>query len=536
MIHVTQEKLEAVFTLDAPLFGDPYDAYKLALDGARVGAKQSYAPILLALPICKRLKAAGFKLSLSPEVKESFQALLLHEVRDKELAGIRLEQVKRGLAQMGMELYAFQEAGVYFLASRRAALLSDEMGLGKTIQALTALPYHSPTLVVCPAVAKGVWAREAAKWRPDFNVSILSGSSSFRWPRPGELLVTNYDVLPREPPPSPPPGLSNIFDEAQYLKSFKAKRRKSAAKISAAAVQAQGRVWLLTGTPMQNEPPELYSVLDVAGLAVEAFGRYADFVKLFHGRQISMGKGVQKTVWGKPDDSVPERLARVMLRRLRKNVLSQLPEKRVSVLEVEVSADSMRELDKIAFRLGEEGLSLQDPYAIYEATKENRVVFDTIATLRKLVANAKLPAALALAEQYEEENEPLILMSAHLEPLRAFEKRPGWGVLEGKTPAHLRTGLEESFQRGELKGLACSIKAAGVALTLTRGCNVVFVDESWNPADNEQAEDRVCRIGQTRGVEIIRLFCEHELDKHVLRVLHRKEKLIARVVDAAAQI
>lgn len=538
MIRVTQEKLEAVFTLEVAFFGKKYDSFKDAMDGARVGAMTSYAPMTKALPICKRLKASGFKLVLSPEIVASFEALLLHEEKDKEHAGIRLEEVKRGLAEMGMELYPFQEVGVYFLASRRGALLSDQQGTGKSIQALTALPYRVPVLVVCPAVAKGVWKREAAKWRPDFRVTILTGTSSFRWPQPGEIVITNYDLLPETPPLNAPLNLSGIFDEAQYLKSFKSRRRKASAKLAEIIVNADGRVWLLTGTPLQNEPPELYSVLEIAGLANEAFGRYADFVKLFHGKTIKLGKlGVQKTVWGAPDETVPERLSRVMLRRMREDVLKDLPPKRISVLEVDVSEDYMRELDKIAYALSsEDGVSLQDPYTIYAATKESRVVFDKVATLRKLVAQSKIPAALALAEQYEEENEPILIMSAHLEPLRAFSKRPGWETIEGKTPAHLRTGLEEAFQRGELKGLACSIRAAGTALTLTRARVVVFVDESWNPADNEQAEDRVCRIGQKRGVEIIRLFADHELDKHVLRVLHRKERLITRVVNAAAKL
>jgi SWI/SNF-related matrix-associated actin-dependent regulator 1 of chromatin subfamily A len=378
---------------------------------------------------------------------------------------------------------------------------------------------------------------------------ILSGGGSFRWPAPGDLVVTSYNLLPevREQhvrnhsfptlPPNPPQGLSAIFDEAHYLKTPDSQRTRAAIAVAETAFSSQGRVWELTGTPLLNEPPELYTLLSVAGLAVEAFGRYSQFVELFHGKRIPMGKmGLYKTVWGAPDESVPKRLARVMLRRLKKDVLPQLPEKFVEVLEVEVDPDYMRELDKIAFSLmSEDGLPITDPMAIYEATRESRVVFERVASLRKLVALAKIPAALAFADEMEAEGEKLVVMSAHVEPIRSFKKRKGWEVIEGSTLAHQRTEIEEAFQRGELSGIACSIKAAGVALTLTRAARMLFIDESWTPSENLQAEDRLCRLGQTRGVIVTRLFCDHELDKHVLRVLHRKEVLISRVVDAAAR-
>lgn len=549
-IFVTQEASEAVFTLEHSFTdGRRWDQYKECLDGAQVGQTRSFAPVSRALTICKRLKAAGFKLDLSPAIVASLEALVCADLKEEQDAKERLALVHKGLSEMGLELFPYQAEGVEWLAQKRAALLSDEPGLGKTIQALTALPYRSPTLVVSPAVAKGVWRREAQKWRPDLEPQILSGKDSFRWPGPGEIVVTSYNLLPgiteqnlrdhRFPslPPGVPKNLSVVFDEAHYLKTPDSQRTRAALAFAEQAFASQGRVWLLTGTPLLNEPPELYTLLSVAGLAVEAFGRYSTFFELFHGKRIPMGKlGVEKTVWGKPDDSVPERLARVMLRRMKRDVLPQLPEKIIEVLEVGVDADYMRELDKIAFSLTtEDGVSISDPMAIFEATRTSRVAFERVAQLRKLVALAKIPAALAFADEMEEQGEKLVVMSAHLEPLKAFAKRKGWGVIQGSTPAHERTALEDRFQRGELSGLACSIKAAGVALTLTAAARMLFVDESWTPSENVQAEDRIVRLGQRRGVIVTRLFCDHELDKHVLRVLHRKEVLISRVVDAAAR-
>jgi SNF2 family DNA or RNA helicase len=343
-------------------------------------------------------------------------------------------------------------------------------------------------------------------------------------------LVTNYDILPTldaiKALDFAPPGIVLVFDEAHRLKGSKSQRTERSRLIAQRARDAWGRVWLLTGTPIENKPPELWNVLKVADIEREAFESWKKFVELFGGYKDKYN-GMH---WSEhPDPSVPVRLQRVMLRHRRVDVLPDLPPTMFQNLEVSITEKMRVELDKLVFRLSD-FCDVTDPYAILEATRHEKVAFETVGNIRSLLALAKTPSMLEYIEEFEEAREPVIIMSAHLAPLKALRGRDGWNILDGSTKSSDRTDMEERFQRGELLGLACSIRAAGVALTLTRSAQVVFVDESWTPSENEQATDRVRRIGQTRGVVVTRLFADHNIDRHVLKVLGRKERLIARTL------
>jgi SNF2 family DNA or RNA helicase len=549
MIRVTQEGNVAIFSLDKFLGKERFALYQGALAGCRYDAvrQASYASIVRVLPMLQRLKAAGFQqseVSLDPTLRKSLEALVLHRRRDLLGADLRADVIDQRMQAKGLSLYPFQREGVRFLTGRRAALLADDMGTGKTVQTLAAIPDDAPVLVIAMSVAKGVWRRETLAWRSDLRPTILNGRSSFRWPEKGELIATNFDILPstvlrdktqdgREVSSFdldrygfPPEGIVMVVDEAQYLKSSRSERSIRARAIAEEVRNANGYVWLLTGTPMMNTPPELWNMLRVAELERECFESWKKFEELFGAYKDAYGG----THWSpNPHESVPERLRRVMLRRTKEEVLPELPEKRTAILEVEVTENDRAELDKIQFQLSG-WCDVTDPYAVFEATRRERVVLDTVSKLRVLLAALKTPAMLEIASDYEKAKEPLIVMSAHLEPLKAMKKREGWRVIDGSVASGERTEIEEKFQRGELLGVACSIRAAGTALTLTRAANVLFVDESWTPAENEQAEDRLCRLGQKRGVVVTRLFVDHELDRHVLRTLGRKERLISRTL------
>ena len=212
--------------------------------------------------------------------------------------------------------------------------LADDMGLGKTIQALIALPEGQPVLVVGPAVAKNVWEQEAKKWRPDLKVTVLSGRNSFRFPEPGEMVIPNYDILSADPG-VPNAGTVVVADEAHVLKSIKASRTKKFRTISEAVRKDNGKVWLMTATPLMNRPPELWSVLQAAGIAHEAFGSWSNFVRLFNAVEGEWG-GYE---WGSPSPEVPSLLQRVSLRRMKVDVLPDLPTKmyRDVVVDIELT-------------------------------------------------------------------------------------------------------------------------------------------------------------------------------------------------------
>jgi len=516
--------------------GGLFGAYRSSVEqsGARVrkinGTWETTLPVLGAPRLLALLDRAG----IHTEVESTIVAEINRAAQGARATiaegDARLESADAALAPTGRALREYQREGVRWLCSRAAqgALLADDMGLGKTATVLIALPNSARVLVICPAVAKGVWRAEVAKWRSDLRVTILEGRGCLtRWPEAGEILVVNYDVLGEVPKAPCPEGVVVIADEAHALKNGKALRTSRFRAISDTARAIGGRTWLVTATPLTNRPQELWSVLRAAGLEKEAFGNWPRFVHLFDGVDGKWG-GIE---WGtRVDPSVPEMLRRVMLRRDKLDVAKELPGKSREVRMVSLDREGLRAVESEIKALLKEGSSIDD---ILEEIEKGDVEFTQLARLRAALAGAKLPSVIELVEQYEEAEEPLVVFSAHRVVIDALATRPGWGRISGDETAEQKTAAAEAFQRGELKGIAATIKAGGVAITLTRACNEVFVDHAWTPADNVQAEDRVFRIGQTRPVNIICLQANHPVDARVEDLLLRKTALYEQSIGAA---
>jgi len=429
-------------------------------------------------------------------------------------------------------LYPFQVTGVDWLSKRKQALLGDEMGLGKTVEVLAALPEKAAVLVVTPANVKWNWAAECRKWRPDLTPVVLRGQNSFRWPQPGELIIVNYDILPAWLEPQQVKAgemqcaevrieqavrdtardVILIVDEAHWAKNSKTARAK---KVSALA-QLCGRVWGLTGTPLENRPPDLWGTLRSLGMAQEVFRNWTHFVDLFCGKRRRYG-GYE---WGKPKEIVPELLRRVMLRRRRTDVLPELPEKTYSTVVCDLNGELRARLD-----------GLWDKWQ-KELTAGVLPRFEEFSEVRAQLAADRITVLENVVAECEEQDVPVVVFSAHVEPVRVAGRRDGWAYIDGSTPDAERQRIVEQFQGGQLKGVALSIRAGGVGLTLTRAWKAVFVDLDWTPAANMQAEDRLCRIGQENPhVEIVHIVSDHPLDQRVMELLTAKTTIIEAAVE-----
>lgn len=492
-------------------------------------------------------------------------------------------------------MFGYQKVGATFLHGRSRALLADEQGCGKTVQTLAALPEDAAAIVVCPAVARNVWVNECRHLRPDLVARRLEGPV-FHAPKPGEILVVGYEdvvrrLLLREgcrtgarcigsegegercvvgtepsevdqtraptvrgyPPkaafvfgveackplePTAPACTHLITDEAHYLKNRKSQRAKAHGRLEARAAVG----WHLTGTPLPNTPDELWSVLDSIGLAREAFGSWEMFVEVFGGTFTEIRvKGGRKQkivewpdarlfdrkVYGQMSDEVRALLSKVMLRRTKSEVLKDLPPKRYQWIDVEVDDALDKECSRVA-------KAIYSAYGVDIRTVEDQeqIPLGEIAPLREKLARAKTPAAVELCEQYEACETPLVVFSAHLYPVDTISKRKGWEKIDGSVTDKKRQKIVEAFQSGELRGVACTIKAAGTALTLTRAHDLIEVDLDWVPANNAQAEGRCHRIGTTEPVLITRLRSAHPMDSHVLDVLARKTKVIEAALSS----
>lgn len=481
--------------------------------------------ILRAMPGARWDKASGrWTVSLAVEHRERLLELadrigleVAPELRAYDL-GARVAAAEARAADP--RLYPFQRDGVRWLASHRRALLGDDMGLGKTVQTLLALDESQGAIVVAPASLKYNWRNEAARWRPDLRPVVLEGRASFRWPEKGEVVVVNFDILPAwleeskrpDDVPAPPVAFTLVVDEASLVRNPKALRSKRVRGLG----QAAERIWLLTGTPVEARPWDLWGLLSAGHMEREVFGSFGTFLACFHAV-----RGPYGYEFGSPRPDVPERLRRVMLRRRKTEVLQDLPPKRHVYLPVNgLSVGLARKLDALFAEWA-------DMLAAGELPP-----FEAFSAVRQELAEARIPAMMEIIEEYEATETPLVVFSAHRAPVEAAGRRPGWAMIVGGMPAEERQSVVDRFQRGELKGVALTIGAGGYGLTLTRAADVLFVDREWNPAPNVQAEDRVLRIGQTASAVTIKIMVsEHPIDRRVLEILANKVALYEAAVE-----
>ncbi len=440
----------------------------------------------------------------------------------------------------GAELFLYQKVGVEFLALHDRALLADDMGLGKTVQALVALPENERVILIAPAAVKYNWKEEASSWRPDYKLHVCEGRNSFRMPERGEVVIINYEILPDWLSPKSVLGkkykeavltpeqaqclkeTTLIADEAHRAKNYKAARTQKVTELS----KVCKRVWFLTGTPLMNRPEDLYGVLQAGDM--RALGSWDKFVGLFNGYRNSFG-GYD---FGTPSPEVPERMKRVMLRRLKSEVLKDLPPKTYQKVEVSLDKETIKSLNKF---LVDEGIESKDEEAIQaELEMADLPGFEKFSELRALLAKSRIPAMLEMVEEFEESETPLLVFSAHRAPIEALKDRAGWAIITGNTSAEERFNIVKLFQSGKLKGVGLTIQAGGVGLTLTRASHALFVDLDWTPAMNIQAEDRICRIGQTSDKVLIkRMVSNHPLDKHIQMLLEWKLLIAQQALEAS---
>lgn len=432
------------------------------------------------------------------------------------------------------KLYPYQRQGRAFLASRKRALLADEMGLGKTVQTIASIPFRdgkiAPTIIVTPASLKGVWRSEFKKWRTNDVewVYTCQGREGFVPASPGEVVILNYEITPTKKDfeeiegIDPQPGTVLILDEVHATKNPKASRTIRTRLLAEKVRERGGSVWGLSGTPLLNRPPELWEVLDTIGAAEEAFGTWSEFCNLF-----SMNR--TGTEWSLPSKEMPKLLARVSLRRERKEVLPDLPTK---VYETWQADACDPETAAICDEALSDGAVLSALDALSDASEVDFTGLGIIARAGRALAMAKLPKAIEVAKYFEGEGEPVIFFSAHREVIDILGRRPGWGKIVGGMSSDAKAKVQDDFQNGKYAGLAITIGAGSEGLTLTRANRAVFIDRTWTPARNEQAEDRVCRIGQSRGVIITDLVADHDLDEMIHEACLKKARLFNKSIRA----
>jgi len=399
---------------------------------------------------------------------------------------------------------------VDWLVGRKSAVLADDMGLGKTIQAILAFDRMlgddevRNALVVCPKSVIGVWESEIKLWAPHLCVvAAHRGITPEEWRAVGEqchVCITNYEGL-RLSPPSKGAFDLVIFDEVHKLKN-----RTSATHEAASSLMPE-YTWGLSGTPIENEPDDLISILS-----------------LIDKNRISVDEARLPTSY------LRSLAGQYTLRREREVAVEDL----TSVTEsIEHLALTPRQRDSYARELSADGSRTGSAWL----AKFNRLrdICDFDAESGE---SCKIERATELISAVRGLKEKVVVFSWRLRPLKQLAQRLAKEltservmVLTGETPSTERTKVVEAFQsNSELGILLCSTKATAEGVTLTAASHVIFLNEWWNPAVNAQARDRVNRIGQKRDVYVHKLRTEDTVESRLEEILRTKSELFDEIV------
>lgn len=433
-------------------------------------------------------------------------------------------------------LLPHQIRGAEFLSDRERAGLFDEMGTGKTATTIGAIDRlgASKVMIVCPAAVKQVWLGEIRKFSSR-ELKVLFDKDVYnlkQWSQKNvcEIYVTSYEKAAKW-------GhfIDDIFDvlvldEAHYLKSPDAQRTKKILGAhcdghNALATKA-AQTWFLTGTPIPNDPTDIWSFMRFTGatqLTHAAFTR-----RYFHSMMgtFSSRQEVKKEL-------APELRAlieSVSLRRTKNDIGIQLPP--VWLTTATVDGDAAEIVNLLREWPGLEA-------AILEAIEQGGLSFldaQHIATLRRLVGEAKAPAYIELvAEELAGGLDKIVIMGAHRQALRMIRtglEARGFNcvMIDGDTSETQRALAVESFQNdADTRVFIGNIRAAGTGLTLTASASIDMFESSWSPAENAQALMRVHRIGQNRNVRARFISLIDSIDEVVTETVARKTANIAQL-------
>ena len=470
-------------------------------------------------------------LGIHPEVEVTpLAAPVLARLRDEH--DTAMEAVRRSrattaepladvAARLGGELQPFQWAAVRYALDARRTFLADEQGLGKTVEALAALEADDayPALVVCPASLKLNWAREAERWLPHRETVVVDGRSAV--PRTGEITILNYEIVAahREALARKRPR-ALVVDESHYVKNPQAKRTQAVRRL-AAAIPDDGLRLALTGTPVLNHAEELIAQLRVLG-RLEDFGSGARFAREFHGAESSE----ERLHW--------HLRRRCFVRRLKKDVLPQLPPKRQVVVPIALGNEREYRLaeESVIEWLRSQPLDLSELEAKIAATlRAERLA--QLNALQQLAGRGKLHAALAWIHDFLASGEPLVVFARHVEVQRAVVERfPHAAHLLGSDSTQARENSVRAFQEPDGPQLiVCATRVAAQGITLTRASNVCFLELEWTPAMHDQAEDRCHRIGQRDNVTAWYLLAAGTIDETMAELIQRKRAIVSAVTE-----
>ena len=415
------------------------------------------------------------------------------------------------------KLYPFQRHGVRWLVKRNAAILADDMGLGKTVQVISAIRLLfnrcniRSALIVCPKTLIRNWEREFESWAPEIGVSILTPPAKIReaaWKLVTghcHVVLTNYEQIRGIPEVLKriSPDLI-VADEAHRLKNRDA-------RVTSGGFQVRAKIfWALTGTPLERDIEDFATILSL----------------------------VAPTKFGPNDAKLHPSTLRIrarpfVLRRRKEDVLGDLP----LVGDVTEILELSRNQEK-AYRMA------IDEHLRGAKQGEDLALLSRLLTICDMDPDSgestKLDRILRILRDIRKQKEKAVVFSYRIDPLRELWRRvtAEWGdetgiLLIGDMESEKREQAVIRFRScKKALVLLASSRIGGEGLTLVEANHVFLFNQWWNPSANDQARDRVVRIGQRRNVSIHRFICRGTIEEKLQNILEEKRKLFDQIVGS----
>lgn len=441
-----------------------------------------------------------------------------------------------------MPMYPYQKTGVAFNIAKQRTIIGDKPGLGKTVQSIATIIAGDafPCLIICPSGLKENWKREWHKWS-DKKAMILEDRIKTTFPRYWEhgmadVFIVNYESLTKYFVQQLPKRIkgepwtvkdvvfkdknvqlfkSVVVDESHRCKSFSTRQTKLTKGICA----GKEYILLCTGTPVVNKPIDLLPQLGIIN-QLRIFGGYEQFIKRYCGGPNNASNLNELNCILK---------ANCFYQRTKEEVLKDLPSKVRQIVYCNITTrKEYLEAEKNLKRYLEQ-FEKADDARVQRAMQAEIMV--QMGVLKRISALGKLQEVFDYVDDILESGEKMVLFIHLKDVAQAVKSRyPGAVMVTGQENAEQKQHSVDSFQKDpNVKLIICSIKAAGVGITLTAASNVGFVEQSWTAADQEQCEDRCHRIGQKNSVNAIYFLGKNTIDEYIYSIINKKRNIAAKV-------
>lgn len=498
------------------------------------------------LELIRNIEADGHEVRIYPDAEEWIQAILLRDHLKTKTAAIRENPEEHPLRKslLKTDLLPYQLDGIAFAAGACRTILADDMGLGKTIQGIGTAAYLKAeanikkVLVICPASLKSQWLTEIGRFS-DLNARQILGSAAERpqqYASDAFFTICNYEQVMRD-------ILSVescnwdliILDEGQRIKNWEAKTSRVIKGLSSPFAL------VLSGTPMENRIDELYSVVEFIDDQ-----RLGPAYRFFNQHRSVNEEGRVTAIENL--DQLRQRIAPILLRRTRTEVLGELPPRTTQIVRIPAT-DEQAELhavhaQTVAAITRKSYLTEMDFIRLQKALLMCRMAADSTRLVDKQRPghSTKLAKLKELIEQLTAEPERKVVVFSEWTQMldlieeQIVEAQAGYVRLDGKVPQKKRQQLVKTFQDDSDCRFIIMTNAGSTGLNLQAADTVINVDLPWNPAILEQRIARAHRMGQKRPVHVYVLVTEDTLEERLLDTISAKKELANAAIDIDSEI